>query len=1266
MSHDVFISYSRKDKTVADAVCATLEQNKIRCWIAPRDILPGKIWSEAIVDAIQTSRVMVLILSSNSNNSPDVIREIRLAVDQGVAILPFRIEDVIPNKEMKYFIGTHHWLDALTPPLGLHLERLSDSVASLLNTDLGRRPPISRPAGVPQSPKRQISLFRRIVKRGRFLLILALAIFLVLTLSRPFWSSIKQGQNAGTPNKVKTNVPSDVTDRSSRTAQPVSSVSSGDKKPQPVPGKTPDPSTKKRKDFRSDTPKAPARKEKKAFPPQENIYKYYFKARLPEGAKTRYGGMADLETLNLSPDGSLLACGCSLGIVTIWDTETAKLRGYFQAHEDEVEYVLFSSDGSRLITTAGNGEIKIWDTRDGTPIATLDKNGYFFGWSARRIALSPDGSKIIIGYEDTSVKIWNTEDGSIDQVMMEHNDEVTAAAWSPVLPEAVTGGDDGQVILWNTLTGKALKHYDVIKEEISSLSFSLDGKKVFALSDDFVKILNKETGDLEKDLPLKGYFSDALISSIGNYPILKIEDDDGDATILNMANGEQALDFPFVILPQGDLFFIDEVRDAILVSTSNGEELACYHFCHKAELSKNGKWLLVSKETGTSLIDISTRRTIRRWKEKNFMRRIGFAAEGRRILIDKGKEGYVLQDTESGAEIATIPKGRGAEIGNSQLLVFDDNNDTTAYELEHGKQLWSKKNDETSDQANPSPDNVITKIHSKSEISFEKNVVDMSWKYSRYNRVQKNPEFSSSGNRALVTGKNMIRLMDVETSSVVRIYARNNTPCPGHFTYDGRELYAFGEKGIMFWDAATGERREKGYDHSDVAFFISSRDGRMAATVSKDGRVMIWDADSKQLISTVNEPSDEFELMSFYPESHCEFSPDGKILYLAHENGAFLAKVDDGSVIWKFPKVNQSISPRASFDSSGKYFAISGFTVLRSVVLRISKGGLDPLAGVPWKCDKLVISKNGNLIAGVHYNGYITLYDPASGKAKNYILSYGFAVKQSAISPDGKWIVNVFRGMFSMVNRKGKSSIKSGLELKHPDRISNVCFSPDSKSLLVGWDRGNADLYDIVSGDRIVRVVTERRIRHLGFSAGGDRFITSSSSGIRVWNAGTGGQIWKLDGSADAAAISPDGTIVVTGHAGGIISLFDIPSGQLLRSIRGGEERISSLRFSRDGTVLIGTFPYKKITLWAVDSGEEIHSITKDIFSADDAMLLKDNATVVYLAGKLYFRRIGEEKPFRVLKATSGSIRRFTMTEDEKTILTDISSGTNVLWELPE
>lgn len=132
MTHDVFISYSSRDKAVADALCATLEGRKIRCWIAPRDVPPGQTWAGAIVDAISQSRACVLVLSDGSNRSEQVVREVGEAVDRGIPIVPFRVEDIEPTKDLRYYIRSIHWLDALTPPLERHLEILADSVQGLL------------------------------------------------------------------------------------------------------------------------------------------------------------------------------------------------------------------------------------------------------------------------------------------------------------------------------------------------------------------------------------------------------------------------------------------------------------------------------------------------------------------------------------------------------------------------------------------------------------------------------------------------------------------------------------------------------------------------------------------------------------------------------------------------------------------------------------------------------------------------------------------------------------------------------------------------------------------------------------------------------------------------------------------------------------------------------------------------------------------------------------------------------------------------------
>jgi hypothetical protein len=131
MAHDVFISYSNHDKAVADAACAILENRGIRCWMAPRDVTPGVDWSAEIIDAIEASRVMVLIYSASANQSPQIKREVERAVSKGLPILPFRIEDVPMSKALEFFISSPHWLDALTPPMEQHLNYRSPDASPL-------------------------------------------------------------------------------------------------------------------------------------------------------------------------------------------------------------------------------------------------------------------------------------------------------------------------------------------------------------------------------------------------------------------------------------------------------------------------------------------------------------------------------------------------------------------------------------------------------------------------------------------------------------------------------------------------------------------------------------------------------------------------------------------------------------------------------------------------------------------------------------------------------------------------------------------------------------------------------------------------------------------------------------------------------------------------------------------------------------------------------------------------------------------------------
>jgi hypothetical protein len=132
MAHDVFLSYSDSDRSTALAVLFALEHGKIRCWMAPRDVLAGMEYGTAILEAIKSCRVMILIFSGKADSSPFVRREVERAVAMEKIIMPFRIENILPSRAMEFCLGNTHWLDALTPPLEKHIGTLVNSVERVL------------------------------------------------------------------------------------------------------------------------------------------------------------------------------------------------------------------------------------------------------------------------------------------------------------------------------------------------------------------------------------------------------------------------------------------------------------------------------------------------------------------------------------------------------------------------------------------------------------------------------------------------------------------------------------------------------------------------------------------------------------------------------------------------------------------------------------------------------------------------------------------------------------------------------------------------------------------------------------------------------------------------------------------------------------------------------------------------------------------------------------------------------------------------------
>lgn len=136
MNHDVFISYSSKEKSVADGVCHYLEDNGVKCWMAPRDIPVGTDYGDLIDEAIKSCRVVVLVYSQHSFISKWVKGEINVAFDEGKPIAPFRIDETGIKGAFRVMLNQMHWIDAYPS----YADRLPDLLRSICGF-IGREVP---------------------------------------------------------------------------------------------------------------------------------------------------------------------------------------------------------------------------------------------------------------------------------------------------------------------------------------------------------------------------------------------------------------------------------------------------------------------------------------------------------------------------------------------------------------------------------------------------------------------------------------------------------------------------------------------------------------------------------------------------------------------------------------------------------------------------------------------------------------------------------------------------------------------------------------------------------------------------------------------------------------------------------------------------------------------------------------------------------------------------------------------------------------------
>jgi hypothetical protein len=170
----VFVSHASKNFAIADNLRALLEGKGIQCWIAPRDIDPGASYASEISTGIESCSVTVLILTSEANESKAVANELELSFAKQKVIIPVRLSDIKPSKDIEFFVSNAQWIDALYSPLR---DRVEDIIRVVLAVE--QRSPIPI-----QSPERRTLLglfYKKIEQDKKFTLLLIFLVLIALT-----------------------------------------------------------------------------------------------------------------------------------------------------------------------------------------------------------------------------------------------------------------------------------------------------------------------------------------------------------------------------------------------------------------------------------------------------------------------------------------------------------------------------------------------------------------------------------------------------------------------------------------------------------------------------------------------------------------------------------------------------------------------------------------------------------------------------------------------------------------------------------------------------------------------------------------------------------------------------------------------------------------------------------------------------------------------------------------------------------------------------